>query len=151
MSAPPPGDWWVEPYVEFASAIEGESVYTPRGGAYTDYSGSLWRFVNERVPEALRTGLTTRDACDRWYSGAYLIETVPGVLYICARHADAPEEAIVRAVNDTRDSDTVAAMGALHGEAQMPQRWREGLTGRTCPSDDGHVQALLDAARQRWG
>ena len=38
-----------------------------------------------------------------------------------------PEEAIVRAVNDTLDNDTVAAIvraavGALHGRASLPRR-----------------------------
>jgi ADP-ribosyl-[dinitrogen reductase] hydrolase len=37
------------------------------------------------------------------------------------RHADDPEEAILRAVSDTKDNDTIgaivgAAVGALHGE-----------------------------------
>jgi ADP-ribosylglycohydrolase len=62
------------------------------------------------------------DACHKWQSGAYLLETVPSVLNIIMLHADNPEEAIVRAVNDTFDNDTLAAIvgaavGALHGEA----------------------------------
>jgi ADP-ribosylglycohydrolase len=45
---------------------------------------------------------------------------VPSVLHILAMHGDDAEEAIVRAVNDTRDNDTTAAIvgaavGALHG------------------------------------
>ena len=39
------------------------------------------------------------EACDDWYSGAYLLETVPSVLYILMRHAHDPEEAIVRAAS----------------------------------------------------
>src|SRR5262249_52108449 len=86
--------------------------------------------------------------CNRWHSGAYLLETVPSVLLILARHGDDPEEAIVRAVNDTRDNDTIAAivgaaMGALHGESNLPLRWRDGLLGRTSADDDGHVQKLV--------
>ena len=45
-----------------------------------------------------------------------VMETIPSVLYILARHGNDPEEAIVRAVNDTRDNDTVAAIvGAAVG------------------------------------
>jgi len=56
------------------------------------------------------------------------------VLLILSRHAGDPEEAIVRAVNDTRDNDTVAAIvgaavGALHGRGKLPRRWVEGLAG----------------------
>ena len=57
----------------------------------------------------------------------------------------------MRAVNDTRDNDTIAAIvgaavGALHGEDALPQRWRQGLLGRTRESDDGRVFDLLDQA-----
>ncbi len=45
-------------------------------------------------------------------------------------------EAIIRAVNDTWDNDTTAAIvgaavGALHGRSALPQRWIDGLLGRT--------------------
>ena len=71
------------------------------------------------------------------------------MLYILMCHAHDPEEAIVRAVNDTRDNDTVAAIvgaavGALHGEDALPFYWRQGLLGRTRENDDGRVFALLD-------
>jgi len=38
--------------------------------------------------------------------GAFLLETVPSVIYILMRHGNDPEESIVRAVNDTKDNDT---------------------------------------------
>ena len=52
------------------------------------------------------------------------------------RHANDPEEAILRAVKDTKDNDTIgaivgAAVGALHGEKRLPERWKLGLLGRT--------------------
>ena len=55
----------------------------------------------------------------------------------------------MRAVNDTRDNDTIAAIvgaavGALHGEAALPVRWRQGLLGRTREADDGRVFELLE-------
>ena len=65
---------------------------------------------------------------------------------------DDPEEALVRAVNDTRDNDTVgaivgAAVGALHGTEALPDRWRRGLLGRTRADDDGRVFELIEKAR----
>jgi len=70
-------------------------------------------------------------------------------------HGDDPEEAIVRAVNDTKDNDTVgaivgAAMGAAHGVDALPRRWREGLLGRTAAADDGRIFELIALAQQRW-
>ena len=84
-----------------------------------------------------------------WVSGAYLLETVPSVLYILARHGADPAEAIRRAVNDTRDNDTVAAIvgaavGAMHGEEALPAEWHRDLLGRTRESDDGALHQLLD-------
>lgn len=155
MSAPPDAAWWWQRYVELAKGVEGESSYRPRGGDFADYVGPLWRFVAERLPEAKCLRLTTRQASDSWQSGAYLLETVPAVLYICAQHGADPEEAIVRAVNDTRDNDTVAAivgaaMGALHGAATLPPRWRLGLTGRLGLRDDGRVQELINLSCEHF-
>ncbi len=71
------------------------------------------------------------------------------------RHGYDAEQALVRAVNDTRDNDTIgaivgAAMGALHGARGLPARWRDGLLGRTAESDDGRVVELLDRAERRF-
>ena len=59
------------------------------------------------------------------------------------------EEAIVRAVNDTVDNDTIAAIvgaavGALHGKDAIPERWISNLLGRTTEGDDGRIFELLD-------
>lgn len=96
-----------------------------------------------------------KDACALWYSGAYLLETVPSVIYILMRHGHDPEEAIVRAVNDTRDNDTVAAIvgaavGALHGKRHLPDRWIKNLSGRTTDRDDGKVFELLGRAKETF-
>ena len=81
---------------------------------------------------------------------------MPTVLFILARYGKDPEQAIVRAVFDTKDNDTVAAIvgaavGALHGEAAIPRRWRKGLLGRTTATDDGRVFELLEQARILFG
>jgi len=152
MSRPPEPGWWVERYVEVARGIEGDAEHASRSGAFADYRGSVWRFVAEMVPKAHAEGLSVRDACNRWYSGAYLLETVPCLLYILMQYADDPEAAMVRAVNDTLDNDTVgaivgAAVGALHGKQSLPERWITGLLGRTSEADDGWVSELLARAR----
>ena len=135
MDGPPAEDWWVERYVALVSDLETDTVYTPRGGAFVGWKGTLSSFVAEHVPQALAHRLTTRDACDEWYSGAFLLETVPSGLYVLSKHASDPEEAIIRAVNDTVDNDTVgavvgAAMGALHGASSSRRNGRMGLLGQ---------------------
>lgn len=154
MQVPPEPLWWVETYVSLARDLEGDTVYRPRGGAYADYAGPLWRFVETQVRAAYEEDLPVLTACNAWYSGAYLLETVPSVLTVLMRHADDPETALLRAVNDTRDNDTVgaivgAAVGALHGRRGLPERWVRNLLGRTRAADDGQVFALLAQARER--
>ena len=156
MDAPPEPGWWRRRYVELARDLEGETEYEPRGGAYRGYRGPLWRFVDERLADAEARGLSALEACDEWHSGAYLFETVPSVLYILARHGADPEEAIVRAVNDTKDNDTIAAIvgaaaGALHGASALPERWITQLPGSTRVYDEGEVQRVIARARERWG
>lgn len=151
----PSPDWWLDHYVEVARVIEGRGDYRPRGGDFKDFQGPLWRYTEERVRTAYRQGLPVLAACNSWHSGAYLLETVPSAIYILMRHAHDPVEAIVRAVNDTKDNDTVAAIvgaavGALHGKQALPERWIDGLPGRTGKDDDGRVFQLIDAARTRW-
>ena len=154
MEAPPEPAWWLETYVKTARDLEVDDTYSPRRRDLA-YRGTLWRFVEEQVGKAYHTGLSTLDACNAWYSAAYLLETVPSVLYILMCHGDDPEEAIVRAVNDTKDNDTIAAIvgaavGALHGKNAIPERWLSNLLGRTTDRDDGRIFELLEQARALW-
>jgi len=155
METPPAPWWWLEAYVAVAKDLEGNTRYRARGGDFADYQGPVWQFVATHVGAAYRAGLTTLEACNRWHSGAYLLETLPSVLYILMCYDADPEQAIVRAVNDTWDNDTVAAIvgaavGALHGRERLPQRWRTDLLGRTMADDDGKIEVLLQAANRRW-
>jgi ADP-ribosyl-[dinitrogen reductase] hydrolase len=155
MTQAPPAEWWLETFCSMLRPLEGDTSYaTTHRDA--DYRGPLWRFTEDSVRQALAEELPVVQACSGWYSGAYLLETVPSVLYILCRHADDPEEAIVRAVNDTVDNDTIGAVmgavvGALHGRNRLPQRWVDGLLGRTGAADDGRVFQLIAEARERWG
>ena len=152
MSRPPEPRWWLDRYVALARPIEGDAALQPRGGEIMGtFTGPIWHLVETEVASALDADLDVRTAGQRWYSGAFLLETMPTVLHILARHADDPEEAIVRAVNDTRDNDTIAAIvgavvGALHGRAALPRRWVDGLLGRTREDDDGQVFEMIDRA-----
>ena len=148
----PPQGWWTEAFARTLQALEGdEPRYTPRIPGQEGRRVAGWRFTREALVAAFERELPARQACDLWHSGAFLLETVPSVLYILELHGDDPEEAIVRAVNDTKDNDTAAAIvgaavGALHGAEALPQRWIDGLLGRTREGDDGEVFRLLDAA-----
>jgi len=154
LKATPEPVWWIDTFTAAARSLEGNSHYTPRNNEIS-YQGPLWQFVDREVRQAIQENWSTLAACERWYSGAYLLETMPCILYILARHGHDPEEAIVRAVNDTKDNDTIAAIvgaavGALHGRANLPARWIHALLGRTEANDDGHIFELIEAAKQTF-
>ena len=82
-----------------------------------------------------------------------MFETVPSVLYILATQARDPEEAIIRAVNDTEDNDSIAsivgaAVGALHGLDGIPERWVKKLAGRIREGGGSQVFRLLLHSKQ---
>ena len=154
MRQPPEPEWWPRTYVEVARDLE-QSIFKAKGGACPNFRGHIWQFVEETVEAAYARGLSVLEAGEIWYSGAFLLETVPSVLFILMCYAHDPEEAIVRAVNDTKDNDTIAAIvgaavGALHGRGKIPERWLANLTGRTAAHDDGRVDELLAAAHRLW-
>ena len=72
-----------------ARQLEGNTCYSPRNPGLT-YEGPLWQFVDQEVHLALRENWTALQACEHWHSGAYLLETMPCVLYILARHGADP-------------------------------------------------------------
>jgi ADP-ribosylglycohydrolase len=156
-AAPPEPDWYITTFLQTVRRVCTEQAYRPRGGQFTDREGPFPDYLEHVLETAARRGWSAREACEAWHSGAYLLETVPSVLWILANHAHDPEEAIVRAVSDTVDSDTIGAIvgsvvGALHGAAALPVRWKAGLLGRTEAADDGQVFRLVEAAiRKEWG
>ena len=147
-ATPAPG-WWLERFVAVAGPLEGDTELVPRCDRHRgSYRGSLTGFVSTRVRDALDAGRSAREVSDEFWSAAFLLETIPSVLAVLQRHADSPRDAIVRAVNDTWDNDTVAAIvgavvGALHGRKALPQEWIDGLLGRTGAEDDGRVYELV--------
>jgi len=155
MASPPHPSWWLETFVTVAGELEIDANYRPRAPKLKGFQGTLSTFVTQEVTKAYEHNLSVLEACNSWFSGAYLLETVPSVIFICMNHMGSFEEGLVRAVNDTKDNDTVAAivgaaLGALHGKHRIPQSWIEKLTGRTTAADDGRVFELLERARTTW-
>ena len=119
---PPEPEWWKDEYVNIAREVEGDSsVYKPRFGKFKgNYSGPAWDFVDRVLETALREGWTLFDMNKAAGSGAYLLETVPMVLYAMMLHGDNPSKALSAAVLNSKDSDTIGAIvgylsGTLHG------------------------------------
>jgi ADP-ribosylglycohydrolase len=155
MTSPPSPEWWIDEYCARARLLEGNTALRSRCPHF-QFHGPVWRLVDLEVRRALEEDLDVLEACERWDSGAYLLETMPAVIYILARHGNDARQAILRAVNDTQDNDTIAAIvgavvGALHGRKALPVRWTARLLGRTGADDDGRIYELIDAARLKFG
>jgi ADP-ribosyl-[dinitrogen reductase] hydrolase len=76
--------------------------------------------------------LPPRQAFDRLYNGAFILESLPAALWSFLRSPEDPEEVLVTAASGGHDADTVAAMagnlvGAYLGEAALPGRWLADL------------------------
>jgi ADP-ribosylglycohydrolase len=143
--------YFIDTFLETARPLEGDTQLLSRQPG-NPFSGSLCTFVETHVPAALKQGLPTVQALDSWYSGAYLLETVPTVLFLLERYHHDPEEALIRAVMDSYDNDTIAAIvgavvGALHGAHAFPQRWVRALSGKTAAHDPGRVQQAWQRLR----
>jgi len=155
MTLSPPEEWWLKRYVDIAQDLEIGRNYRPRGGDFQDYRGPAWKYVQEKVSWAYENNLSVVEACNSWYSGAYLLETIPSVIYILMRYGNDLETGIIRAVNDTKDNDTIgaivgAAVGALHGRTAIPERWIINLSGRTTERDDGKIFELIQKAQKTF-
>ena len=153
MDSTPEPEWWIDTFCSTAKELEGNTKYRAKGTAFVDYEGPLWNFTLNVCKDALRRNLSVKEACGTWGSGANLFETVPSVLYILATQARDPEEAIIRAVNDTEDNDSIAsivgaAVGALHGLDGIPERWVKKLVGRIREGGGSQVFRLLLHSKQ---
>lgn len=155
MERPPAEDWWIDQYCRIAGSLEGSDTRYSSRCHPIEYSGPVWKFSQEYIQKARDDNWSVLQAANTWGSGAYLLETIPSVLYILTKYGRDPEQAILRAVNDTRDNDTVAAVvgaavGALHGKSALPQRWIAGLLGRTNDNNDGWIFHLLRQAKEKF-
>jgi len=115
-------------FLAAARPIEGEETVLVGRAPAVAHRGMLCDFIERHLRPAHRAGARTDALRAQWYSGAYLLETMPTTLSIVAQYIDAPTTALLVAVNDTWDNDTIAsmvaaAMGARHGLAAFDPAW----------------------------
>jgi ADP-ribosylglycohydrolase len=127
-----------------------------------NFDGSLWEFIEGPVRKAWRRGMSVRDACSLagFGSGADCLQSVPAILYVLMHHGDSFESALIAAVNDTKDNDTIASvigalLGALHGRRTIRQKWLDGITSHSMgdprgASDRAAIERLARQAAQKF-
>lgn len=152
----PFSEWVLETWCSTMKEFEGsKTFYFSRNIDRFPHAGNCWKHTLNQVSKALEEKLSVEDACDIWGSGAYLPETIPSILYILCTHHDSYEDGVLKAVNCTRDNDTIGAvvgavLGALHGKQNIPEGWVANLSGRTNRTNDGEVQRLIAQAKTIW-
>ena len=152
----PDPEWWLTSFSDIAVPLEGNTRYKPRGGLRKGiYEGPISVFTINEVQKALEADLGTLDFNNLVYSGAYLMETMPCVLFILAKYGKDPERAILEAVNNTKDNDTIAsivgaAVGAYHSLEGLPEHLVKNLSGRLSTTDDNKIFELSEIASVTW-
>ena len=131
--------WWIDRYVQITRDLDVNPLPYPLNTDpvpkwFSDFRGTLGEFIDGPVRDAFSKGIPLRDACslDGFGSRADCVQTVPACLYVLMCHADSIASAIIAAVNDTKDNDTVAAivgaiLGALHGKQSIRRKWIDGI------------------------
>ena len=155
MDKAPEPSWWLNKYLEVTKDLEGDQVYKNTAVIIPSYEGPMSTYIESHVTRAMKENLSVLEASNQWYSSAYLMETIPTVLYILAKHGHKPEEAVLRAVNDTKDNDTIAsivgaAVGALYGKSAFHRSWISDLPGRLKEDDDGIIFKLIENSKRTF-
>ncbi|MGB7324063.1 MAG: ADP-ribosylglycohydrolase family protein [Rubripirellula sp.] len=135
----PPASWWIDEYIRIGADLEVGPMPSPLDTDpipkwYVNFRGGLCDFLDGPVRDAFCKGVPLRDACslEGFGSRADILQTVPAVIYTLMCHADDVTSAIIAAVNDTKDNDTIAAIvgayvGAVHGRSAIRRRWIDGI------------------------
>lgn len=165
--APEP-QWWLDEFIRVARDLERRPAnYLPCPEPVPKflqrYEGNLFDFLDTHVRSAWRRRMSVRDACSLagFGSGADCMQSVPAILYILMHHADSLESAVIAAVNDTKDNDTIASVvgaftGALHGRRVIRRRWLNGISshslwlGKGDASDLAALERLTREARRQF-
>lgn len=105
---------------ELADSIEGIEdcrQYSTRSG---DRSSTLYQRIWEDIPRFLEAKTAPSEVQQEFWSGAYVLESLPFALYCFLYSPGHFDRVLYNSVNESRDSDTVAAIactfcGALNG------------------------------------
>jgi ADP-ribosylglycohydrolase len=110
-------------------------------------------FIRQALEFGYKNNMTAEQFSEYFGSGAYVLETDTMLLYILSKYLTDPKEAIIQAVNYSKDNDTVAsivgaAMGALYGKEAFEKTWITNLSGRTRENDDGRVFEMITRTKE---
>jgi ADP-ribosyl-[dinitrogen reductase] hydrolase len=118
-----------------ANVIRGFEVTGDYRTRNTDQPITLEQRFRHDLPEWLEQNSDPIDINNEYWSGAYVLESLPHAFYCFLRTPQDFPETLLQAVNSSRDADTVAAIagnlsGALNGVRAIPPRYLDDLEFR---------------------
>ncbi|MEM3227683.1 MAG: ADP-ribosylglycohydrolase family protein [Candidatus Micrarchaeaceae archaeon] len=154
LNSPPKDMAYIKEFTECLDAFTSDTKYEIRSKKVkSDSPRTAYGFISKALEYGSKKNMSTEEFSNYFGSGAYVLETDTILLYILSRYIGKPQEAIIQAVNYTRDNDTVAsvvgaAMGALYGTAAFKNSWIEGLSGRIRKHDDGKIFDMIKQTKR---
>lgn len=116
QASPPGPGFYLEQFLTACDGLEPDKPYTCRSGRMDGWTGKLSDFVRQAVEQARAEKQPAEQALESWGHGAYLMEVVPGLLYLLECHGHEPARALELAPPGGWMGALVgAALGALHG------------------------------------
>ncbi|MHA3774860.1 ADP-ribosylglycohydrolase family protein [Verrucomicrobiota bacterium sgz303538] len=117
---------------DLIAGMEASGNYRTRN---TKEPATLEQRFREDLPRWLEENLEPLEVNERYWSGAYVLESLPHAFYCFLRTPGDFRETLLQAVNTSHDSDTVAAIacnlsGALNGISGIPQMYLDELEFR---------------------
>lgn len=120
---------------DLAKSIEGIEEGRGYRTRNTEIPSTLYTRIKDDIPEYLHAEKTPAEVQSEFWSGAYVLESLPFALYCFLYSPGNFDRVLCNSVNESRDSDTVAAMacsfcGALNGlsENMNRQYWTKSRT-----------------------
>ena len=144
----------VKEFTKVLEAFTGDAECNIRNTKIkSKFSNSASAFIREAIQFGYENDMTVEQFSEYFGSGAYVLETDTVLLYILLKYLNDPKEAIIQAVNYTKDNDTVAsivgaAMGALYGKSAFKESWIANLSGRTRENDDGKIFEMIAKTKE---
>ncbi len=147
----------IKEFTEILGAFTGDAKCNIRNDKIkSKFSNSAPTFIRQSVEFGLKNDMSVEEFSEYFGSGAYVLETDATMLYILSKYIKDPQEALIQAVNYTKDNDTIAsivgaAVGALYGKAAFKESWINGLSGRIRENDDGKIFELIAKTKEFLG
>ncbi|MGE5418488.1 MAG: ADP-ribosylglycohydrolase family protein [Accumulibacter sp.] len=117
---------------ESIKGIEDGEDYRTRNTKETD---TLYNRINFTIPDMLKKNITLNEADRIFWSGAYVLESLPFALFAFLRTPSEFNKVLLDGVNFSHDSDTVGAIacglaGAYNGRGVIDSKFTDTLERR---------------------